>query len=142
MPRGEPYAVDARLCISYFTIELRSAIPEEMRSQLGNHVFGCDICQDVCPWNRRAPTEAIAEFAPRHFAPSLERLATLSEKEFGEMFHGTPVSRARYGGFLRNVAVAMGNRKLPQFHAPLLRLAASTNPMVSEHAKWALAQLE
>ncbi len=75
---------------------------------MGGHVFGCDICQDVCPWNRRAAVTADAAFAPREFAPPLERLAALSEEEFRAMFRGTPVTRARYAGFLRNVAVAMG----------------------------------
>jgi epoxyqueuosine reductase len=99
--------LDSRLCISYWTIELRGDIPEEHRAQLGPHVFGCDICQDVCPWNRRAPTTADPAFAPRETAPLLERLAGLSEAEFAERFRGSPVTRARYQGFLRNVAAVM-----------------------------------
>jgi epoxyqueuosine reductase len=102
--------LDATRCISYFTIELRGPIPEEHRAAMGAHIFGCDICQDVCPWNRRAPVTADPAFAPRHFAPRLEAMAALSEAEFREMFRGTPVTRARYSGFLRNVAVAMENR--------------------------------
>ena len=104
--------LDATLCISYFTIELRGAIPEEQRAGIGAHVFGCDICQDVCPWNGRAPVTGDPAFAPRQFAPRLEELAAISEEEFRAMFRGTPVMRARYSGFLRNVAVAMGNARL------------------------------
>ena len=138
---GVRYTLDSRLCISYFTIELRGGIPERERAAMGPHVFGCDICQDVCPWNRRAPSTGDPAFAPRHFAPDLARLAGLSEGEFRELFRHTPVTRPRYAGFLRNVAVAMGNAKLESFRAPLERLAESSNAMVAEHARWALGQL-
>jgi len=133
--------VDARLCISYLTIELRGAIPEELRAPLGGHVFGCDICQDVCPWNRRAPETDEPEFAPRHFPPALEDLATVSQEEFRRMFRETPVERARYSGFLRNVAVAMGNSRSPEFRAPLEKLAESADAVVADHARWALRRL-
>jgi epoxyqueuosine reductase len=135
-----PGGVDSRLCISYFTIELRGAAPENQRAGIGAHVFGCDICQDVCPWNSRAPVTAEAAFAPRRFAPPLADLAALTEEEFRAMFRGTPVTRARYSGFLRNVAIAMGNRGLPQFRAPLGKLAESTDSVVAESARWALAR--
>jgi epoxyqueuosine reductase len=138
VPHGTGYTVDSRLCISYFTIEQRGTVPEEARGGIGGHVFGCDICQDVCPWNRRSPITADPAFAPRHFAPPLEEMAGLSEPEFREMFRDTPVARARYSGFLRNVAIAMGNRGLPQFRIPLEKLAASEDPVVAEHARWAL----
>jgi epoxyqueuosine reductase len=133
--------VDARLCISYLTIDLRGAIPEELRAPLGGHVFGCDICQDVCPWNRRAPETDEPEFAPRHFPPALEDLATVSQEEFRRMFRETPVERARYSGFLRNVAVAMGNSRSPEFRAPLEKLAESADAVVADHARWALRRL-
>ena len=136
-----PSGIDSTLCISYFTIELRATIPAERRAAMGPHVFGCDICQDVCPWNRRAPITADPAFAPREFAPPLEKLASLSQPEFRALFRGTPITRARYTGFLRNVAVAMGNARLPQFRAPLEKLAASADPMVASHALWALGQL-
>ncbi len=136
-----PSGIDSTLCISYFTIELRTAIPVEHRAAVGPHVFGCDICQDVCPWNRRAPVSTDPAFEPREFAPPLEKLASLSEPEFRALFRGTPITRARYTGFLRNVAVAMGNSRLPQFRAPLEKLAASADPMVASHAVWALTQL-
>jgi epoxyqueuosine reductase len=135
------FELDARLCISYFTIELRSSIPEAWRPAIGPHVFGCDICQDVCPWNRRAAVTEEPAFRPRIFAPPLERLAALGEAEFRDLFRDTPVSRAKYRGFLRNVAVAMGNAGLEKFRGPLEKLAASTDALVAEHARWGLEQL-
>jgi epoxyqueuosine reductase len=140
-PAGAGYAVDSRLCISYFTIELRGGIPEERRAGIGRHVFGCDICQDVCPWNRRAPSSSDPAFEPRWLAPPLERLAGIGEEEFGALFRDSPVTRVRYAGFLRNVAIAMGNSGLAEFREPLDRLALSTDPVVAEHARWALARL-
>jgi epoxyqueuosine reductase len=141
VPAPTGYAVDSRLCISYFTIELRSEIPEEHREGIGAHVFGCDICQDVCPWNRRSPVTPDESFKPRQLAPPLERLAAITEDEFRSMFHDTPVSRARYRGFLRNVAVAMGNSRLEKFRSPLDKLAANPDPIVAAHARWALSQI-
>jgi epoxyqueuosine reductase len=135
------FELDARLCISYFTIELRSAIPETQRASIGAHVFGCDICQDVCPWNSRAAETSEPGFHPREFAPELERMAGITEAEFRNMFRNSPVSRTKYGGFLRNVAVAMGNSGLAKFREPLRRLAASEDSLVAEHARWALQQL-
>lgn len=140
-PGGPGWTVDSRLCISYFTIELRGAIPEQQRAAMGGHVFGCDICQDVCPWNRRAPATEEPAFQPRHAAPPLERLAAIGEREFREMFRGAPVTRARYSGFLRNVAVAMGNSGLGRFRPPLERLAQCGDAVVAEHARWALERL-
>jgi len=142
LPDGPAWALDARLCISYFTIELRSASPEAARPGIGRHVFGCDICQDVCPWNRRAPSTDDPAFAPAHMAPPLERLAGLSEEEFRRLFRHTPVSRARYAGFARNVAIAMGNTRLEKFRAPLQKLAARPEEIVSDAARWALTQIE
>jgi epoxyqueuosine reductase len=135
------YQLDARLCISYFTIELRGAVPEEHRAGIGRHVFGCDICQDVCPWNRRAPVTDEAAFAPRQLAPPLAKLASITEEEFRAMFQGTPVSRARYAGFLRNVAIAMGNSDRLEFREPLQMLAEYPHELVREHARWALDRL-
>jgi epoxyqueuosine reductase len=125
--------VDARRCIAYLTIELRGAIPEALRAPLGEHVFGCDVCQDACPWNRRAPQAATG--------PSLDDLAAMSEAEFRRMFQGTPVERARYPGFLRNVAVAMGNSRRQEFRTALERLAEAADPVVAEHARWGLGRL-
>src|SRR5579864_7531974 len=89
----EGYQIDARRCIPYFTIELRGSVPLDMRAGIGQHVFGCDICQDVCPWNRRAPVAEDPAFEPRHFAPPLEGLAALSADEFRDMFHSSPIQR-------------------------------------------------
>jgi epoxyqueuosine reductase len=183
----EPYVLDATRCISYLTIELKGSIPEDFRAGMGRHVFGCDICQDVCPWNRKAPTTALAAFQPRpierkelaseiesvaadehqvttvnhargaakmaalHVAedehqatamnPTLEKLADLSEDEFREIFRRSPVKRTRYRGLLRNVSVAMGNSGRPEFRPTLERLAQHADPIVAEHARWALGRL-
>ena len=126
----EGYELDARLCISYFTIELRGSIPPGQRAATGNHLFGCDICQDVCPWNRRAPCSESPGFAPRHFAPPLETMAGLTEDQFRRLFHNTPVTRAKYRGFLRNVSVAMGNSGRAQFRPALEKLATYPDELV------------
>ena len=138
-PKG--YEIDARRCIPYFTIELHGAAPEDMRAAIGQHVFGCDICQDVCPWNSRAPVAQEPAFEARHFAPPLEDLASLTEDEFRSMFLSSPIQRAKYAGFLRNVVIAMGNSRLEKFREPLETLATFPNPLVAEHARWALRQL-
>lgn len=140
-PSGPAYTLDATRCISYFTIELRGPVPDEHHTAIGNHVFGCDICQDVCPWNRRAPATADPAFWPREMAPPLEKLAAIPEEEFRAMFRGSPVRRARYTGFLRNVAIAMGNAGLPAFRAPLERLAASPDRVIADAARRALERL-
>jgi len=141
-PAGPQWTLDARLCISYMTIEHRGAIAEDQRAGIGSHVFGCDICQDVCPWNRHAPRTEEPAFGAGEFAPPLEKLAVLTEEQFRGMFRRTPVWRARYRGFLRNVAVAMGNSRAPHLRQPLERLARHADPIVAEHARWALRQLE
>lgn len=107
-PAGAGWTLDARRCISYLNIELRGPIPEEQQPWLGAHVFGCDICQEVCPWNARAPETSDPAFRPLYDpAPPLEELAALSAEEFRERFRGTPVMRAKYDGMRRNVAAAM-----------------------------------
>jgi epoxyqueuosine reductase len=133
--------VDARRCIPYFTIELHGSVPEEMRGALGQHVFGCDICQDVCPWNREAPVASEAAFEACHFAPPLEELGAISETEFREIFRKSPIQRTKYAGFLRNVAIAMGNSGQEKFREPLEELARFPNEMVAEHARWGLGRL-
>jgi epoxyqueuosine reductase len=140
----KPWELDSRRCISYLTIELRGPAPENLYSGIGNHVFGCDICQDVCPWNRRAPEDADPEFRPRPglHAPPLERLAALTEEEFRALFRGTPVTRARYTGFLRNVAIAMANSGEPRFRPHLERLAAHPDPRVSAPARFGIRSLQ
>ena len=151
----EPYVLDARRCISYLTIELRGSIPLELRELMGRHVFGCDICQDVCPWNRRAPVTAPTNFAPRQFAenllfsPALEWLMSLTEQDFREIFRGSPVKRTKWRGIVRNACVAMGNsgigQNAPRYEeicAQLKNLAALPDALVAEHAQWARSRLE
>jgi epoxyqueuosine reductase len=134
--------IDSARCISYLTIELRGPIPEPLHAGVGTHVFGCDICQDVCPWNSRAPLTGDPAFAPQHFAPRLDEMARISEAEFRAMFRASPVSRARYSGFLRNIAVAMGNSG-HSCHIPHLeRLALHTESIVNSHARLAIDKLK
>ena len=162
----EPYVMDARRCISYLTIELRGSVPEVFREPMGRHVFGCDICQDVCPWNRRAPVTNDLEFQPRTIArggeegeeivdeeslylPSLEWLASMSKEEFRKAFRGSPIKRAKWQGFVRNACIALGNSALKR-DAPeharvcglLRRLEDSPDTVVSESAHWALSRIQ
>ncbi len=139
-----PYKMEATRCISYLTIEKRGEIPDELRVGMGRQVFGCDICQDVCPWNRKAPASVAPEFQARGglVNPALEWLAGLSEDEFRRQFRGSPIKRARYGGLRRNVAVALGNSGDPRAVAALERLAADEDPVVAEHARWGLRKLK
>jgi len=196
----EPYAMDASRCISYLTIELRGSIPNEFRTKMGSNVFGCDICQDVCPWNTshrpsapssqqtaaaherppeapgatRPATTTIQEFHPMFvkpfqarspsgtaagqqttgdgqqipdpagfslFNPPFEELASMSEEDFRRMFAHSPIKRAKYRGWLRNLAVAMGNSGDARLAPWLERMARHTDPVVREHAAWALERL-
>jgi len=195
----EPYAMDASRCISYLTIELRGSIPNEFRSKVGSNVFGCDICQDVCPWNKsyqpsalsfqqtspqhqrpfdareatRPATTAVEEFYPMIVQPNhprssgeatsgqpatddgqrttdsgfslfnlpLEALASITEEGFRLNFAHSPIKRAKYRGWLRNLAVAMGNSSDERFVPWLERMARHPDPIVREHAAWALERL-
>lgn len=162
----EPYVLDARRCISYLTIELRGSIPEELRSDMGRAAIGCDVCQDVCPWNRKAPATRFAEFLPRRievaeegpeiaenrghslFLPELEWLASLTQEDFSRIFRGSAVKRAKWRGLVRNACVALGNAQVPQgadtyrrITLLLSRLVDSDDPLIAEHARWALTQL-
>jgi epoxyqueuosine reductase len=138
-----PGELDARLCISYLTIEKRGAIPEDLRQGMGRHVFGCDICQDVCPWNRKAPATQAAEFQPREglVNPALEWLAEMKAEEFRNTFRGSPVRRAKLSGLRRNAVIAMGNSGDKKFLPTLKNLAEDVDPAVADHARWALEQL-
>jgi len=165
----EPYVMDARKCISYLTIELHGSIPEELREPMGNHVFGCDICQDVCPWNRRAPISTIPQFQARVFPPAednltstalppqaesfylprLEWLLQLSEADFRELFRGSPVKRTKWRGLMRNACIALGNsgpRPGTADHGRvselLNRLAGSGDQVLAESARWALSRIQ
>jgi epoxyqueuosine reductase len=113
VPTGRPdpaWALDSRRCISYLTIELRGPVPDNLQEGIGERAFGCDICQDVCPWNRRAPFSGDPAFARRD-APPLEELAQFTPEQFRKQFEGTPVLRARHAGFVRNAAIALANRR-------------------------------
>ncbi len=142
IPR-EGYQVDARRCIPYFTIELHGSVPEEMRAGIGRHIFGCDICQDVCPWNRKAPATSAAEFEPREglVNPALDWLVEMRPEEFREVFRGSPIRRAKLSGLRRNAAMAMGNSGDKKFAPTLKKLSEDSDPMVAEHARWSLAKL-
>ncbi|HYN15276.1 MAG TPA: tRNA epoxyqueuosine(34) reductase QueG [Terriglobales bacterium] len=139
-----PRELDATRCISYLTIEKRGAIPEALRPGMGNHVFGCDICQDVCPWNRKAPASSGPEFQPlpERFHPALTWLANLSEEDFRSAFRGSPIRRSKRTGLRRNAAVAMGNSGEQGFVPLLQQLARDPDPVVAEHAEWALRQIQ
>jgi epoxyqueuosine reductase len=141
-----PGKLDARRCISYLTIEKRGEIPLELREGLGQHVFGCDICQDVCPWNNKpgnAPFTLAPEFQARPglFHPDLDWLAAMDEEPFQETFRESPVKRAKYAGLKRNVAIAMGNSGRKEFVPRLEKMAAGADPVLAEHAQWALEKL-
>ncbi len=138
-----PYQLDASRCISYLTIEKRGMVPAELRSGMGRQVFGCDICQDVCPWNRKAPASSEAEFQPRPglVNPALEWLAFLSEEEFRQTFRGSPVKRAKRSGLRRNAVIAMGNSGCREFLPKLEELVEDSDAVVAEHARWAIERL-
>jgi len=161
----EPYVLDARRCISYLTIELREAVPETIRPAMGRAVIGCDICQDVCPWNRKSPVTQMAAFQAREvtavengkgkienghslFAPELEWLASLTQKDFSEIFRGSAVKRAKWRGLVRNACIALGNSQIERGSDTYRRvtlqlslLADSDDALIAEHARWALARL-
>jgi epoxyqueuosine reductase len=138
-----PGKLDARLCISYLTIEKRGEIPDQLRSGMGRHVFGCDICQDVCPWNRKAPVTSAAEFEAREglVNPSLDWLAEMQQEEFRAVLRGSPVRRAKLSGLRRNAVIAMGNSGDKKFVPTLTKLCEDPDPVVAEHARWAAARL-
>jgi epoxyqueuosine reductase len=145
----EPYRVDARRCISYLTIELKGPIPEELRPLMGNRIFGCDDCQLFCPWNRFAQPSQEPDFAPRHRldTASLLRLFAWSEAEFLQNTEGSAIRRTGYEGWLRNIAVALGNSEPadPEAHAAVTTALGAriddSSALVREHVAWALKRL-
>jgi epoxyqueuosine reductase len=172
----EPYVMDASRCIAYLNIELKGSIPLEFRPAIGANVFGCDICQDVCPWNskgrnqesgarsqngpgqRAAATTSLPDFQPLEipltpapnpqplafslFNPRLEDLAAMSEEDFRQAFRHSPIKRAKYRGWLRNLCVAMGNSGDRRFIPKLEELAQYPDEIVREHATWALGRCD
>ncbi len=136
-----PYTLDARRCISYLTIELRGPIAEDLRPAMGEWIFGCDVCQDVCPWNRKAPVTQKADFLPMRPLPSLTDLLALDETGFRTTFSGSPVRRAKRGGLLRSVTLALGNREDSQAVEALVKSLHDPDPVVRQHAAWALGRI-
>ena len=139
----EPYVVDSRRCISYHTIELKGAIPPEYRAAMGDRVFGCDDCQDVCPWNRRAPETGHSAFVSRPWneKPDLIEMLGLTPEDFRTRFRGSPVKRTKRRGLLRNAAVALGNTKDPGAIPALAEALGDDEPLVRGHAAWALGNI-
>jgi epoxyqueuosine reductase len=140
-----PYRLDARLCISYLTIELKGTIPEPLRPLLGNRIYGCDDCQLACPWNRAAPLTRESDFAPRHGLDqaALVELFAWEETDFNERLAGSPIRRIGFERWLRNIAVALGNA--PRNDAVLSALrsrAGHPSELVREHVAWALRRLQ
>lgn len=139
----EPYVLDARKCISYLNIELRSPIPPELRDGIGDWLFGCDICQDVCPWNRKAPTTAEPAFQPvDSLAPAdAIELLLLDEARFRERFRRTPLSRPKRAGLLRNAAIVLGNAKSEAAIEPLVAALEDSDPLIRGACAWALGKI-
>jgi epoxyqueuosine reductase len=139
-----PRQMDASLCISYLTIEKRGPIPLELREGIGRQIFGCDICQDVCPWNRKAPIVVDPDLQTRAelVNPALGWLAELDQAAFGRLFFGSPIKRAKFEGLRRNVAIAMGNSGLQRFLPKLQEWARSEDPVLAETAAWAIEHIK
>jgi epoxyqueuosine reductase len=138
-----PFQLDARQCISYLTIELRGSIPEALRPGVGEWVFGCDVCQEVCPWNRKAPESTEPALAPGAVGHTLDlvELLGLSEDEFQRRFCGTALWRSRRRGVLRNAAVVLGNRGDARALPALEKAQGDADPVVREAARWAIERI-
>ena len=139
-----PYQLDSNRCISYLTIEKRGSIPEDLRAGMGRHVFGCDICQDVCPWNRKAPLTSAQEFGPQPglVNPALDWLAEMSAEEFRDHFRHSPIRRTKRSGLRRNALIAIGNSGNHEFLPILEKLASDEDDSVAESARWATGRLQ
>lgn len=138
-----PYQLDPRRCISYLTIEHRSQIPFPLRSGIGQWVFGCDVCQDVCPWNSKAPASSVDAFHPREKmnpAP-LQWLLGMDDVTFRRQFRGTPLFRAKRNRLIRNACIAAGNQGDPGLLPELHRLSGDPDPVIVEAAKWAMERI-
>ena len=140
----KPYELDSSRCISYFTIENKEEIPSEYRERTGNNIFGCDICQDVCPWNSKAGITKAGEFEPRDgfFSPDLEYFLDMDQNLFSELFRDSPVKRAKRKGLLRNVLVAAGNSGNSRYSELVKKFLTDNDPLVRKHAVWALWKLQ
>jgi epoxyqueuosine reductase len=137
-----PYVLDASRCISYLTIELRDAVPEELRADVGDWLFGCDVCQEVCPWNSRAPLSQENSFAPegRNNPAELIELFFLDDAGFRSRFRHTPLWRPKRRGILRNAAIVLGNQRAPQAVSALGRGLKDAEPLVRGACAWALGR--
>lgn len=135
--------VNSQDCISYLTIELKGNIPSKLRPAIGNLIFGCDICQEVCPWNRKAPLSQEPAFQPRaeNILPHLIDLMMLTQEEFSRRFKKSPIKRTKRRGFLRNVAIALGNWGSPQAIPALIHGLNDMEPLIRSHSAWALGQI-
>jgi epoxyqueuosine reductase len=137
----DAYVLDARKCISYLTIESRGPIPHELRAGIGDWLFGCDVCQEVCPWNDRAPESNEASFQPRSGTTlDLVELLELDEAQFRARFRNTPLWRAKRRGLLRNAAIVLGNQRPPEAETAIARALDDDEPLVRGAAAWALGQ--
>jgi epoxyqueuosine reductase len=136
-----PYVLDARRCIAYLTIEHRGPIPTELRAGIGTWAFGCDVCQDVCPWNRRAAVTRDGPVFEARAHPPLAALLTLDGAAYRERLRGSPLKRARREGLARNAAVALGNRGAADAVPAVGRGLSHPDPTVRGHAAWALGRL-
>jgi epoxyqueuosine reductase len=138
----EPGVVDAGRCISSLTIEHRGPVPEALRGGLGDWVFGCDVCQEVCPWNRHAPGSDEPAFQPREGGPTLDlvEILALDDAAFRRRFRGTAIFRAKRGGLVRSAAMTLGNRPHPPAFSRLAALLADDDPVVRDAAAWALGR--
>lgn len=138
-----PYVLDARKCISYLTIELRDQIPLELRSGIGEWLFGCDLCQEVCPWNRKAPPSNVPEFQQVKDLATVEltKLFDLNEEEFEQRFGNTPLARPGREGILRNAAIVLGNRRNPETKGALRQGLYDERTLVRTASAWALGQI-
>ncbi|HEY0513638.1 MAG TPA: tRNA epoxyqueuosine(34) reductase QueG [Thermoanaerobaculia bacterium] len=141
---AEPYRLDSNLCISYWTIEHRGPLPADARRQVGGWVFGCDVCQEVCPWNGE-PAGTVhpdMELPPERGELTLARLLGLPRDEYVERFRGSPMKRAKLEGLRRNAAVAMGNRRESRYVIPLAEALRGGDPLTRGHAAWALGRID
>ncbi|MGI8821473.1 MAG: tRNA epoxyqueuosine(34) reductase QueG [Chthoniobacterales bacterium] len=139
-----PHRLDARRCISYLTIELKGSIPLEFRPLIGDRIYGCDTCLEVCPWNRFAAASRETAFAarPATSALQLRDYLALTDESFRALFRGSPIKRLRRRGLLRNVCVALGNVGTREDLPALERATRDLEPLIVEHAAWAIAQIE
>jgi Uncharacterized Fe-S protein len=139
-----PHYLDARRCISYLTIELKGSIPVELRSLMGDRIYGCDDCLDACPWNRfaRSSREAAFQMPPAIAKMRLRDYLGLGEEEFRKLFRDSPIKRTKRRGLLRNVCVALGNVGKPEDLPALEKAKSDPEPLIREHAEWAIAQIE